>query len=256
MTSSRGLHHQRARADSFGAAARNYDRHRPEYPARLIDDLVASGVENALDVGAGTGIASTQLANRGVDVLALEPDQRMAELAAEKGIRTKIAKFEEWDAAEQTFDLVLFAQSFHWVDPDVALPKVRRLLTDRGHLALAWNRMFPVSPSRSDFAPIYRDYMEPGSPLVTATPTGPGLDIGRVDDVLENAGFIVLQRTYQREAHYDRDEWLDLVFTYSNHLVLPAETASELRDRLAEYIGTAGVTVGGDALLITARPRP
>src|SRR5882757_851645 len=150
MNSSRRLHHQRERADSFGAAARAYDRHRPEYPARLIDDLVAAGVDNALDVGAGTGIASGQLANRGVDVLALEPDPRMAELAAEKGIRTQIAKFEEWDAADQR---------------------------------------------------------------------------------------------------------LDLVFTYSNHLVLPAVKASELRDRLATHIGTAGVTVGGDALLITARLR-
>jgi SAM-dependent methyltransferase len=256
MTSSRGLHQQRDRADSFGGAARDYDRHRPEYPTRLIDDLVAAGVESALDVGAGTGIASRQLANRGVDVLALEPDQRMAELAAEKGIRTQIATFEDWDPGERRFDLVLFAQSFHWVDPDVALPKVRRLLTDRGQLALAWNRLFPVTPSRSDFAPIYRDYMEPGSPLVTETPTAPGLDVGRVDDVLANAGFDLRERTYQREAHYDRDEWLDLVFTYSNHLVLPAEKASELRERLAAHIGAAGVTVGGDALLITARPRP
>jgi SAM-dependent methyltransferase len=256
MTSARGLHQQRERADSFGAVARDYDRHRPEYPTRMIDDLVASGVDNALDVGAGTGIASRQLANRGVDVLALEPDQRMAELAAEKGIRTQIAKFEEWDAAEQTFDLVLFAQSFHWVDHDVALPKVRRLLTDRGHLALAWNRLFPISPSRSDFATIYRDYMEPGSPQVAATPAAEGLDVGRVDDMLENAGFAVRQRTYQREEHYDRDAWLDLVFTYSNHLVLPPDRATELRDRLAAHIGTAGVTVGGDALLITARPRP
>ncbi|MDT5360294.1 MAG: hypothetical protein QOC69_2056 [Mycobacterium sp.] len=255
MTSSRGLHHQRERADSFGAAARAYDRHRPEYPKQLIDDLVASGVENALDVGAGTGISSRQLADRGVDVLALEPDPRMAELANEKGIRTQVAKFEEWDAAEQTFDLVLFAQSFHWVDPDVALPKVRRLLSGRGHLALAWNRLFPLTPSRSDFAPIYRDYMEPGSPLVTATPAGPGLAVGRVDDVLEKAGFAIRQHAYPRGAHYDRDEWLDLVFTYSNHLVLPAEKAGELRDRLAAHIGTTGVTVGGDALLITARPR-
>ena len=256
MTSSRELHRQRARADSFGAAARDYDRHRPEYPTRLIEDLVASGAENALDVGAGTGIASRQLVDRGVDVLALEPDPRMAEVAAEKGVPTQIAKFEEWDAAGQTFDLVLFAQSFHWVDPDVALPKIRRLLTDRGRLALAWNRLFPVTPSRSDFAPIYRDYMEPGSPLVTATPTAPALDVGGLDDVLDKAGFTIRHRTYQREEHYDRDDWLDLVFTYSNHLVLPADKATELRDRLAAYIGTAGVTVGGDALLITARPRP
>jgi SAM-dependent methyltransferase len=257
MTSSRGLHHQRDRADSFGTVARAYDQHRPRYPAQMIDDLVAPGVDHALDVGAGTGISSRQLADRGVDVLALEPDPRMAELANEKGIRTQTAKFEEWDASDRTFDLVLFAQSFHWVDPDVALPKVRRLLTARGRLALAWNRLFPVNPSRGDFAPIYRDYMEPGSPLVTATSTGgtgSGLDVGGLDDVLEGAGFTVGQSTYHRDAHFDCDQWLDLVFTYSNHLVLPADKARELRDRLAERIGSGGVTVGGDALLITGRP--
>lgn len=254
-----GPYRDRERADSFGAAARAYDQYRPRYPAQLIDDLIASRVARALDVGAGTGISSRQLADRRVDVLALEPDPRMAELAAEKGIRTEVAKFEDWDAGAQTFDLVLFAQSFHWVDPDVALPKVRRLLTDRGRLALAWNRLFPITPSRNDFASIYRDFMDPDSPLVTAMPTGgtgSGLDVGRLDVLLERAGFTVGQRTYRREAHYGCQEWLDLVFTYSNHLVLPADRAAELRDRLAARIGPGGVTVGGDALLITARPTP
>jgi len=81
----------------------------------------------------------------------------MAELATEKGDSHPDREVRGVGRREQRFDLVMFAQSFHWVDPDVALPKVRRLLTDRGHLALAWNRMFPVAPSRSDFAPIYRD---------------------------------------------------------------------------------------------------
>ena len=77
MASSRGVHQERERADSFGAVARDYDRYRPRYPAQLIDDLVASRIETALDVGAGTGISSRQLADRGVDVLALEPDGRL-----------------------------------------------------------------------------------------------------------------------------------------------------------------------------------
>jgi SAM-dependent methyltransferase len=258
MASSHGAHRQRERADSFGAAARAYDQYRPRYPAQLIDDLVAPRIDTALDVGAGTGISSRQLADRGVDVLALEPDPRMAEIAAEKGIRTQLAKFEDWDATGHTFDLVLFAQSFHWVDPDVALPKVRRILSQRGRLALAWNRLFPVDPSRDDFAPIYRDYMEPGAPPATPAPTGgaaPGLDIGRVDDMLEDAGFALARRNYHRQAHLDGDQWLGLVFTYSNHLVLPARAARELRKRLAERIGPGGVTVGDDTLLITARPR-
>ena len=91
MASSRGVHQERERADSFGAVARDYDRYRPRYPAQLIDDLVASRIETALDVGAGTGISSRQLADRGVDVLALEPDPRMAEVAvrASRAVRTR-----------------------------------------------------------------------------------------------------------------------------------------------------------------------
>ncbi|MCW2555943.1 MAG: methylase involved in ubiquinone/menaquinone biosynthesis, partial [Mycobacterium sp.] len=37
-----------------------------------------------------------------------------------------------------------------------------------------------------------------------------------------------------------------------NHLVLAAEKASELRSKLAERIGSKGVSVGGDSLLILA----
>jgi hypothetical protein len=104
----------------------------------------------------------------------------------------------------------------------------------------------------------YRDYMQPDSPLVAVPPpasAGSRLDVGGLDDALEAAGFTVGQRSYRRESHYDREQWLDLVFTYSTHLVLPPDSARELRSRLAERIGAGGVTVSGDTLLVTARPR-
>jgi hypothetical protein len=66
------------------------------------------------------------------------------------------------------------------------------------------------------------------------------------------SGFTVEERTYPRSAHYSAEHWLDLVFTYSNHLTLAAEKASELRARLAERIGPKGVAVAGDTLLIFA----
>src|ERR1700754_5064037 len=117
------LYVDRVRADSFGAAARIYDARRPRYPDQLIDNLLSRGTRTVLDVGAGTGIASEQLLGKGVDVLAVEPDPRMAEIAKEKGIPIEIGTFESWDPAERRFDLVVFGQSFHWVDPRIALPK-------------------------------------------------------------------------------------------------------------------------------------
>src|SRR6201998_4989785 len=149
----------RERANSFGGAAHNYATCRPRYPDRLIDDMLAPGVRRVLEAGAGTGIASMQFIERGVDLLAVEPDTRMAAVAQAKGIPVEIATFEQWEPAGRRFDRVVFAASFHWVDPAVALPKIRDILNDGGQLALIWNRLRPTNPTRADFESIYRDYM-------------------------------------------------------------------------------------------------
>lgn len=257
MTESEELHRQRRRADSFGVVARAYDEHRPRYPEAMFDDLLSTPGMRVLDVGAGTGIASAQLAARGAEVLALEPDPRMAEVAREKGLTVQVATFEDWDAAGRVFDLILFAQSFHWVDPEIALPKIRALLAPGGTLALAWNRLFPVRPSRAEFATVYRDFLDAASPLVTATPTGgtgSGMDSDELVGGIERAGFVVDRRTYPRSEPYPGERWLDLVFTYSNHLVLEPDRQRELRLRLGELIGGRPVLVGGDTLLLGCRP--
>ena len=249
------LYVDRARADSFGAAARIYDSRRPRYPNQLIADLLSRGAQRVLDVGAGTGIVSKQLLERGVDVLAIEPDPRMAEIAIEKGIPTEIGKFEMWAPPGRSFDLIVFGQSFHWVNPDIALPKAHALLSTGGHLALMWNRLFPTDPTHGAFAEIYRDYMDPGSPLVDRSSNGLVETDGNTDRLIASitaSGFTVEERTYPRNDHYSTEQWLDLAFTYSNHLVLASEKASELRTRLAERIGSQGVSVGGDTLLILA----
>jgi SAM-dependent methyltransferase len=241
------IHTDRLHANSFGSAARSYDAHRPRYPDQLIDDLLAGGARRVLDVGAGTGIAAEQLANRGADVLAVEPDARMAAIAREKGIPTEIATFERWDPAGRTFDLVVFAASFHWVDPVVALPKVRDILHDGGRLALLWNRLTPTRPTRDDFAAIYRDYMDPERPSADG-------DLDEIAAAVTAAGCIVTTSTYERAVRYSRDQWLDWSFTHSSHLTLAPETATRLRSRLADQIDSEGVAVHAEAMVILATP--
>lgn len=237
----------RERANSFGGAAHNYDAHRPRYPDQLVDDLLAFGARRVLDVGAGTGIASMQLAERGADVLAVEPDTRMASIAQQKGIPTEIATFERWEAAGRRFDLVVFAASFHWVDPAVALPKVRDVLNGGGKLALIWNRLVPTRPTRAEFDSIYQGYLDAENRAVDGNPD----DLAAL---LTAAGFTVTQRSYPHSLRYSAQQWIEIAFTYSNHLTLAAEQASELRTRLAERIGPTGVWVGGNALAIIGTP--
>jgi SAM-dependent methyltransferase len=237
----------RQRANSFGGAAENYDAFRPRYPDQLIDDVLAPRAHRVLEGGAGTGIASMQLIERGADLLAVEPDARMAAVARSKGIPVELATFEDWDPAGRRFDLVVFAASFHWVDPAVALPKIRGILDDGGKLALIWNRLRPTNPARAEFEEIYSDYMD------VETRSGDGHP-GDVADMIAASGFNVTQRKYPHDLHYSAQQWVDIAFTFSNQLLIPADKAEELRARLIDRIGPAGVSVGGDAVAIFATP--
>jgi len=234
-------------ANSFGAAADEYDRHRPRYPQPLIADLITRRGVRALDVGTGTGIAATQLADAGADVLAVEPDERMARLAAAKGIRVEQATFEDWQPSGREFDLVVFAQSFHWVDPRPALQKVAAILRPGGRLALLANRIVPTAPTQQDLDEINADYVD-----VTATP-----DVNAENEVtvlIEECGFSIERRTCVEQIHYAGEDYLNLVFTYSNRLVLDPTAQSELRSRLAQRIGAAGVAAQNDAIAFVCTP--
>jgi SAM-dependent methyltransferase len=237
----------RERANSFGGAAQNYDTHRPRYPDRLIDDVLAPDAHRVLEAGAGTGIASMQMIERGADVLAVEPDTRMAAVAQAKGIPVELATFEDWDPAGRRFDRVVFAASFHWVDPAVALPKIRGILDDGGKLALIWNRLRPTNPTRAEFEAIYRDYMD------VETHRGDG-NPAEVIDMIAAAGFTVSERKYAHDLHYSAQQWVDIAFTFSHQLILAADKATELRTRLIDRIGPDGVSVGGNAMAILAIP--
>src|SRR6188472_539154 len=113
---------QRPEALTFGEAAELYDRVRPGYPDAVFDAVLSAvpGARRALDAGAGTGRATVALAERGVAVEAVEPDSRMAALARTRcaglPVRIRETRFEDWQGAAGTFNLVVCAQAWHWLD--------------------------------------------------------------------------------------------------------------------------------------------
>jgi SAM-dependent methyltransferase len=128
----------------FSDRAADYVKYRPSYPAAAIDAILAGLGEpsqlTAADIGAGTGISSRHLAERGVRVLAIEPNAEMRQAAAPHTlVEFRDGTSEATNLPDSSLDLVACFQSFHWFNPVLTLPEFRRILKPSGRLAVVWN---------------------------------------------------------------------------------------------------------------------
>jgi SAM-dependent methyltransferase len=232
------VHTNRARAESFGAAAEAYDRVRPSYPPALVDDLLAGAPADALDVGCGTGKAARLLAERGLPVLGVEVDARMAAVARAHGIAVEVGTFEHWDAAGRRFDLIISGQAWHWIDPDAGAVKAAALLRAHGLLAPFWNFSTVDADLRARIDAAYARIAPHVTDRSVVRSGGPAT-IPPAADQLRAAGLFtnVEHRRYPWERDYTRHEWLALVRTHSDHSTLPAGQLAALLDAVGDVIG-------------------
>jgi len=128
----------------FSATAERYHRYRPGYPPALFDWLIeyaraAPGAQVA-DVGCGTGISTRQLAEHGLDVTGVDPNEDMlARAHAAGGARYRRGEAAATGLPAAAFDLVTVAQAFHWFEIGPALTELRRILKPGGCCGVFWN---------------------------------------------------------------------------------------------------------------------
>lgn len=124
----------------FDPVAESYRGARPGYPEQLYERLdgLIGGIRGArvVDLGAGTGIATAALSERGASVVAVEPSLTMM---GQMAFPALCARAEAIPLRSASVDLVTCAQAWHWVDPALAVPECRRVLRTGGWLALWWN---------------------------------------------------------------------------------------------------------------------
>ncbi|MEO1340641.1 MAG: methyltransferase domain-containing protein [Cyanobacteria bacterium J06635_13] len=152
----------------YSAVASAYDRTRPRYPAQILATMQSKvGLQPGklvLEIGAGSGIATIDLAKLGARMVCLEPSKSAWAIAKEKclahpHVEMVNSTFEDWDLPQQQFDVVVATTSFHWVDTEVRYIKTAQALKDNGFLVLLWNTPPQLSyEAHQSLQDVYRFY--------------------------------------------------------------------------------------------------
>jgi SAM-dependent methyltransferase len=209
---------------SFGNVAETYDRVRPPYSRVLLDraqevlDLDAQA--RVLDLAAGTGRLTRELARRFEQVVAVEPDERMGALHGE----TLAGSAEAIPLEDASVDAVFVGEAFHWFDPEAAIPEIGRVLRPRGGLAIFWTHWWETEPPLPEDA--LAQLREPWErSQAQRRPRWEGAFAGSPFESLQ------VERDAD-EITVDPDDLLTLYSTTSSLAALPANMREALFDRV------------------------
>jgi ubiquinone/menaquinone biosynthesis C-methylase UbiE len=135
---------RRHRRTLFDGVAQLYEASRLGYPSDIVEFAIATAAVGAgstvLEVGCGTGQLTESLACYGFRLTAIDIGPSMVAAARRRldgsALSFQVSSFEDFAAADASFDLIVSGTAFHWVDPDVGFRKPARLLRPGGWLAL------------------------------------------------------------------------------------------------------------------------
>lgn len=213
-------------AASFDRAADVYERARPEYPEDAVDWLIPSGAKTVLDLGAGTGKLTRALAARGLDVIAVDPSPKMlAQLSNSlPGAVVHEGTAEDIPLADASVDAVFAAQAWHWVDQDVALPSVARVLKPGGTLGLVWN---------------IRDESTPWVKRLSEIVHSSNAEIFVTDGKIQQGAFAEIETAeFAWSQEFDRARLIELVRSRSYFITAPVGERQRILDGVDKLLTT------------------
>jgi SAM-dependent methyltransferase len=217
---------------SFGQAAAAYQRGRPGYPASAIDWLLPAGARPVLDLAAGTGQLSRDLADRGLDVVAVEPDPGMRAQLLDPRVRVLAGRAEGIPLPTESVDAALVGQAWHWFQVDQAVTELARVLRPGGQLGLVWN----VRDERVDWVALLGALMHRGHEQ----------DMGSQAPRVGPPFLPIERRDFHWEHVTSRSELLDLVSSRSYVITLPVPERQQLLGEVTRLLDTHPALSGAD----------
>jgi SAM-dependent methyltransferase len=233
---------------TFDEVAGTYAAARPDYPEALAEDVLSdAGLapgDAILEIGCGSGQATKSFARRGFAIVAIDPGAALLRaareyLAAFPKVELLETTFESWPAQEGRFRLVIPAQAWHWISPELRFAKAAQVLAPGGALAVFGN--VPVGLPASlleDYRQIYLRHAGAWGPPPEAwyLPEGP------VQAEFDRSGSFgpVRHRMYAWKRHHTTASYGDFLVTRSDYRMLPPAAREAVLGELAQAIDRHG----------------
>lgn len=239
------------RKNWYSTIAQTYNYIRPRYPQEIINESlnIAKLPENAtiLEIGCGPGIATLPYAklglNLGFNIIALEPSLPTCEIAKQNLANYPHVEFlqttlEEFTPPENIkFDAVLAANSWHWLNPEIAHDKTFELLKNNGVLILLWN----MTPQLNyhlyqNIQQLYQTYT-PSLDKYETMAYQQQIIANWADNTVKSGNFTHLNtQTIICRHDYTIDDYLLLLSTFTPYLKLNSEIRNSLFTALKSQI--------------------
>lgn len=239
---------------SFDVFAETYHSVRPGYPAQLYVDIrelceIGSNLR-LLEIGAGSGIATVELAKFGGHVVAIEPGSRLAAIAKKQtegfpNVKVVEETFESFESLER-FDAVLAFTAYHWIDEGIKYSKVLDLLDDTGSLVLIWNSFFlKDSAVTAEVNRAYHEYLPdayPDESTIEEVNKGVLSKLHRREqEVVQNLLlYTVALRKYYTAYNYNAETYPKLLNTFSKIAEVSDEKRQKFFERISEIVSKHG----------------
>jgi SAM-dependent methyltransferase len=230
----------------YSRTASVYNDYRPCYPDEIIDQAL-SHVQGSrvLEIGSGPGTASVSLAERGYELLCLEPNPEFCKIAIERlacfpDVCIETTAFEEADTHGQDFDGIVAASCMHWIAPEIALSKSSASLRNGGVLIMLWNMMLsPASSMLCEEIKQAHEFLPNRDELLcwSSEDTQAEVADSMGKRMIESGYFENFESNRMRQQlTYSGKEYTGLLSSYSTYMRLDPKQRADLFERIEEII--------------------
>lgn len=239
---------------TFDTVASTYEKLRPGYVAELyrtlFDYIPIDANSNVLEVGTGSGQATTPILNTGCKLTAVEYGEKFSELLKNKfkeypKFSVITDKFEDISLEENAFDLVFSASAFHWIPEKIGYEKVFSILKKGGVFARFANHPYrdkgnPALAKEID--ELYDEYYYKFHNKKREALTEYSEEQAKSQAMIASKyGFTDIRYAmFYRERIFSAREYIQLLGTYSDHIVIEETIRTNFFSKIEEAINNHG----------------